>query len=87
MKADLRRKITADTGMLDVLLNASFAGITTFPARLYNSDSREVEPTQNPGTLEKAATALQATSREDIEINTPGTTSKETRRKCYSATR
>jgi predicted amino acid racemase len=70
------KDITAVADMLDTLPNALFAGITTFPALLYNPDSREVEPTPNLGTLEKAAAILQAAGREDIEINAPGTTSK-----------
>ena len=74
------KDITTVANMLDTLPNALFAGITTFPALLYNPDSKEVEPTPNLGTLEKAAAVLQAAGREDIEINAPGTTSRSQRR-------
>lgn len=61
---------------LDALSNASFAGITTFPALLFNPDTGEVEATPNLRTLEKAAEALSSAGWEHIEINAPGTTSK-----------
>lgn len=61
---------------LDKLPGASFAGITTFPALLYNRESETVEPTPNLRTLQKAAEALKAAGRDNLEINAPGTTSK-----------
>jgi predicted amino acid racemase len=59
----------------DRLPNARFAGITTFPALLFDLESQQVKPTPNLGTLEKAAEALAAAGRAGIEINAPGTTS------------
>lgn len=60
---------------LDSLSHAFFAGITTFPALLFNIDSGEVEPTPNLRTLEKSANELSNVDRKNIEINAPGTTS------------
>lgn len=63
----------ADT--IDALAGARFAGITTFPALLFDDRSGKVVPTPNLKTLETAAEALRATGRDCIEINAPGTTS------------
>ena len=61
--------------ILDGLDGGRFAGITTFPALLFDHDSRKVLPTQNLRTLAKAAEILAKHGRSDIEINAPGTTS------------
>jgi len=68
-------EIVTVANQLDELPNISFAGITTFPALLYNHESREVEATPNLGTLIKASEALRAAGRDEIVINAPGTTS------------
>ncbi len=60
---------------IDALPGAAFAGITTFPALLYDSETRQISPTPNLKTLENAATALRKAGRDSIEINAPGTTS------------
>jgi predicted amino acid racemase len=60
---------------LDRLPYAEFAGITTFPALLFDPETNEVSPTPNLRTLENAAAALAAAGREHIEINAAGTTS------------
>lgn len=60
---------------LDSLPHARFAGITTFPALLFDVAAGEVKTTHNLGTLEKAAKVLADAGRKDIEINAPGTTS------------
>lgn len=60
----------------DQLPHARFAGITTFPALLFDPDTEKISPTANLRTLEIAAEALSASGRENIEINAPGTTSK-----------
>lgn len=59
----------------DSLTGARFAGITTFPALLYDHKCRKVLPTPNLSTLNRAAKALAKAGRKDIEINAPGTTS------------
>ena len=60
---------------LDALAGARFAGITTFPALLFDQERRRVLPTPNLATLNRAAEALAAAGRHGIEINAPGTTS------------
>ncbi|HZX06657.1 alanine racemase [Kribbella sp.] len=60
---------------LDALDGARFAGITTFPATLFDAEKRTVRTTPNLQTLRTAAAALRATGRTDLELNAPGTTS------------
>jgi predicted amino acid racemase len=60
---------------IDGLEGARFAGITTFPALLFDAQAGEVRPTPNMTTLARAASALRAAGRDRIEINAPGTTS------------
>jgi predicted amino acid racemase len=67
--------ITAVADMLDRLDGGRFAGVTTFPALLFDQETRKVKPTPNLATLHRAAEALTAAGRKDIEINAPGTTS------------
>lgn len=60
---------------LDALDGGAFAGITTFPALLFDLDTRKVKPTPNLATLGRAAETLARSGRSTIEINAPGTTS------------
>lgn len=60
---------------LDSLRSARFAGISTFPALLFDRERQRVRPTHNLATLEKAAAALRAAGRTDVQVNGPGTTS------------
>lgn len=60
---------------IDRLSEGRFAGITTFPAQLFDATTRKIKPTHNTETLRRAADALAAAGRKDIEINAPGTTS------------
>lgn len=60
---------------LDSLPGGIFSGITTFPALLYNPETKKIEKTPNMGTLEKAVSKLKTAGREGIEVNAPGTTS------------
>jgi predicted amino acid racemase len=66
--------ILAVADRLDARDGGRFAGITSFPALLFDAESGTVAPTHNLQTLQKAATALAATGR-TLEINAPGTTS------------
>jgi predicted amino acid racemase len=61
---------------MDSLADAQFAGITTFPALLFDEKTRTVNPTPNLKTLEITLAALQKAGRTNIEVNAPGTTSK-----------
>jgi predicted amino acid racemase len=60
---------------LDSLAGGRFAGVTTFPALLFDPEKKSVTPTPNMRTLEKAAAHLARSGRKAIEINAPGTTS------------
>lgn len=68
-------EVAAVAGRLDGLEGGRFAGITTFPALLFDHATRKVLPTPNLATLARAAEALRAAGRTDIEVNAPGTTS------------
>lgn len=59
----------------DGLEGASFAGITTFPALLFDHAARTVKPTPNLATVQAAARTLAAAGFTDLELNAPGTTS------------
>lgn len=60
---------------IDTLEGAYFAGITTFPAQLYDHASRKVRHTPNLATLQRTADALRRAGFAELEINAPGTTS------------
>ncbi len=60
---------------LDDLHGGRFAGITTFPALLFDAEARAIKPTPNLMTLQRAAEVLARAGRRGIEINAPGTTS------------
>jgi predicted amino acid racemase len=60
---------------LDALDGAHFAGITTFPALLFDADAGKLRVTHNLRTLEQVAARLRDGGRRSIEINGPGTTS------------
>ena len=61
--------------MLDRLDGARFAGVTSFPALLYDNDQKRVAVTRNLATLATACEKLRQGGREQIELNAPGTTS------------
>lgn len=60
---------------IDAIPGARFAGITTFPATLFDQKSGEAKPTPNRNTLTKAAARLAAAGRSGVQVNAPGTTS------------
>jgi predicted amino acid racemase len=59
--------------LLDGLEGGRFAGITTFPALLYDASAQRVTPTPNLSTLARAAAELGS----GVRVNAPGTTSVE----------
>lgn len=63
---------------IDEIDGLRFAGVTTFPAALFNVDSNSVQATPNLTTLEIATNELQRSGRTAIEVNAPGTTSTST---------
>lgn len=71
-------EVTAVAERLDGLDGARFAGITTFPALLFDEESQAVQPTPNLSTLEAAASRLRNAGIDEVEINAPGTTSTVT---------
>lgn len=70
--------ILAVAGAIDAVEGARFAGVTSFPALLFDRDTRSVKPTHNLRTLHQAAEALARDGRGGVEINAPGTTSTAT---------
>jgi predicted amino acid racemase len=69
--------IVAVADAIDRIPGVRFAGVTTFPAQLFDHASGTVKPTPNLATLGRAAEALAKAGRAKIEINAPGTTSSE----------
>ncbi|MGO4831351.1 AAA family ATPase, partial [Rhizobiaceae sp. 2RAB30] len=67
--------IVAVADRIERLGKGRFAGITTFPSQLFDPVTRAIKPTHNTETLRRAADALAAAGRKDVEINAPGTTS------------
>ena len=69
------RDVVQAAERLDALEGARFAGITSFPALLFDVVKRATAPTPNLGTLQRSAEALAKGGRRGIEINAPGTNS------------
>jgi predicted amino acid racemase len=67
--------VDAVADRIDSLTGARFAGVTTFPAVLYDPAAGAVRPTPNMRTLERAAERLRDSGRTGIAVNAPGTTS------------
>jgi predicted amino acid racemase len=67
--------VVAVAQRLDALDGARFAGVTTFPALLFDHDARAVRPTPNLATLGRAAERLRAAGFGELAVNAPGTTS------------
>ena len=65
-------------GALDKIPGGRFAGITTFPALLFDAANRTFKPTPNLETLRQASETLARFGYKGIEINAPGTTSSVT---------
>jgi predicted amino acid racemase len=71
-------EVVAVAAALDKIPGGRFAGITTFPALLFDAATRMVKPTPNLGTLRQASEMLARFGYKDVEINAPGTTSSVT---------
>ncbi|WP_395403205.1 alanine racemase [Arthrobacter sp. UC242_113] len=63
----------ADT--VDAVPGVRFAGLTTFPATLFDPATGTAVATPNRGTLARAAELLRAAGRVGFQVNAPGTTS------------
>jgi len=71
-------EVASVAAALDKIPGGRFAGITTFPALLFDCASRTVKPTPNLATLRQASETLARVGYKGIEINAPGTTSSVT---------
>src|SRR3984957_5081012 len=71
-------EVVAVAAALDKIPGGRFAGITTFPALLFDAATRMVKPTPHLGTLRQASEMLARFGYKDVEINAPGTTSSVT---------
>ncbi|QDZ02600.1 YhfX family PLP-dependent enzyme [Nitratireductor mangrovi] len=71
----LAKDIAAVADMVDGLDGARFAGLTSFPALLFDNVRKKVLPTHNLSTLARAAEGLAKAGRGKVEVNAPGTTS------------
>lgn len=67
--------IVSTAEAIDRLPGGHFAGITTFPALLFETETGEVRTTPNLDTLARAVEALRKAGRDIIEVNAPGTNS------------
>ena len=67
--------VGAVADVLDRTPGGRFAGLTTFPALLFDEGAGEARPTPNLATLSEAASRLERQGRRDLVINAPGTTS------------
>lgn len=70
--------VVAVADRIDREAGARFAGITTFPALLFDPAADDVRPTPNLATLERAAKRLRAAGATEVRVNAPGTTSAAT---------
>lgn len=68
-------EIVAAADIVDGIPGVRFAGITTFPATLFDAEQGTVTATPNRSTLTTAVELLTAAGRTDIQVNAPGTTS------------
>lgn len=60
---------------LDAIPGIRFAGVTTFPATLFDQDRNRAVATPNRETLRRARIALEGAGRSQVQVNAPGTTS------------
>jgi predicted amino acid racemase len=68
-------EIMAAADRIDAIPGIRFAGITTFPATLFDAASGTARSTRNLVTLTRSLRALEAAGRRDVQVNAPGTTS------------
>lgn len=70
-------ELSAAIAFVNGLEGLRFGGLTTFPALLFDKDSRKVAPTPNVDTLARGVEIASATLGDGtrIEVNAPGTTS------------
>jgi predicted amino acid racemase len=67
--------VVAAADRVDAIPGVRFAGITTFPATLFDPSSGTARSTPNLATLTAALRSLERAGRTGVEVNAPGTTS------------
>ncbi|MEV8249860.1 alanine racemase [Microbacterium sp. NPDC076768] len=67
--------LVAAADRIDSIPGVRVAGVTTFPATLFDAISGQAQATPNRATLTKAKEMLLASGRSHVEVNAPGTTS------------
>lgn len=67
--------IVAAADRIDTIPGVRVAGVTTFPATLFDAVSGTARATPNRATLTCAKELLEASGRTRVEVNAPGTTS------------
>lgn len=68
-------EVVAAARRVDAIPGVRFAGITTFPATLFDEASGDAVSTPNLATLTRAKRELAAAGFGELEVNAPGTTS------------
>ncbi|MGI9197026.1 MAG: alanine racemase [Candidatus Nanopelagicales bacterium] len=67
--------VVALADRIDAREGARLAGVTTFPALLFDPETGGVRTTPNMATIENCAQALLDSGRSEVVVNAPGTTS------------
>lgn len=67
--------VLAVADLIDAIPGLRFAGVTSFPATLFELSTRTARATPNRVTLSEAAAVLRAGGRRGVQVNAPGTTS------------
>jgi predicted amino acid racemase len=63
--------------VIEELPGVTVAGVTTFPALLYDAETRDLRLTPNASTLARASERLRDAGWTEVEVNGPGTTASE----------
>ena len=69
------KELPSAADRIDAIPGVRFAGVTTFPATLFDPASGTAKATPNRATLTRAKELLEKTGRTDVQVNAPGTTS------------
>ena len=68
-------ELLAAADRIDAIPGVRVAGVTTFPATLFDPATATAKATPNRSTLTRAAALLTGSGRRDVQVNAPGTTS------------
>ena len=68
-------EVAAAADRVDAIPGVRFAGITTFPATLFDATTGTARSTPNLATLTTALRTLERAGRTNVQVNAPGTTS------------